>query len=126
MKNNSFELSKGVDWTLMLVYLLLVIAGIASIFATTYRSEDIFRGFITLKTDYSRQSFYFLISLIIGVFILLTDSKFFTATANIMYSLGIIMLLLVFPFHTEIKGTESIIRFSYFLQDNSHAKIFCI
>jgi len=125
MKNNSFEISKGVDWTLILIYLLLVIAGIASIFATTYRSEDIFRGFITLKTDYSRQSFYFLISLVIGVFILLTVSKFFTATSNIMYSLGIIMLLLVFPFHTEIKGTESIIRFAYFqVQPAELCKIF--
>ncbi|MFM7839837.1 MAG: rod shape-determining protein RodA, partial [Chitinophagaceae bacterium] len=39
-----------------------------------------------------------------------TDSKFFTATANIWYVIGILMLLLVFPFHTEVKGTRSIIR----------------
>ena len=125
MRNNSFEVSKGIDRTLVLVYLLLVIAGIASIFATTYRSEDILRGFISLKTDYSRQSFYFLISGVIGVFILLTDSKFFTATANIMYAVGILMLLLVFPFHTEIKGTESIIRFANFqVQPAELCKIF--
>jgi len=110
---------------LILVYLLLVITGIASIFATTYRSEDILRGFVSLKTDYSRQSFYFIISAIVAVFILLTDSKFFTATANIMYAFGIILLLLVFPFHTEIKGTESIIRFQFFqVQPAELCKIF--
>ena len=125
MKNNSFEISKGIDWMLILVYLLLVITGIASIFATTYRSEDILRGFVSLKTDYSRQSFYFIISAIVAVFILLTDSKFFTATANILYALGIILLLLVFPFHTEIKGTESIIRFQFFqIQPAELCKIF--
>jgi rod shape determining protein RodA len=125
MKNNSFEISKGIDWMLILVYLLLVITGIASIFATTYRSEDIFRGFVSLKTDYSRQTFYFIVSVIIGVFILLADSKFFTATANIMYALGIVLLLLVFPFHTEIKGTESIIRFEFFqIQPAELCKIF--
>jgi rod shape determining protein RodA len=125
MKNNSFEISKGIDWMLILVYLLLVITGIASIFATTYRSEDILRGFVSLKTDYSRQSFYFIISAIVAVFILLTDSKFFTATANIMYAFGIILLLLVFPFHTEIKGTESIIRFQFFqVQPAELCKIF--
>jgi len=110
---------------LILVYLLLVITGIASIFATTYRSEDILRGFVSLKTDYSRQSFYFIISAFVAVFILLTDSKFFTATANIMYAFGIILLLLVFPFHTEIKGTESIIRFQFFqVQPAELCKIF--
>jgi rod shape determining protein RodA len=41
----------------------------------------------------------------------LTDSKFFTATANLGYAFGIFLLLLVFPFHTRVKGTESIIRF---------------
>jgi rod shape determining protein RodA len=59
------------------------------------------------------------------VFILLTGSKFFTATANILYAVGIVMLLLVFPFHTEIKGTESIIRFANFqVQPAEFCKIF--
>ncbi|MES1224093.1 MAG: rod shape-determining protein RodA, partial [Bacteroidota bacterium] len=43
-----------------------------------------------------------------------TDSKFFTATANIWYVLGIVLLLLVFPLHSRVKGTESIIRFGGF------------
>lgn len=125
MRNNSFDISKGIDWTLILVYAVLVITGIASIFASTYRSEDVFLGFISLKSDYSRQTLYFIISIVIGVFILLTDSKFFTATANIFYAIGIILLLLVFPFHTEIKGTESIIRFANFqVQPAELCKIF--
>lgn len=125
MKNNSFEISKGIDWTLVGVYLLLVITGIASIFATTYREEDIIKGFLSLSTDYSRQLLFFLICIIIGSFILLTDSKFYTATANIFYVIGIILLLLVFPFHTEIKGTKSIIRFSGFqLQPAELCKLF--
>jgi rod shape determining protein RodA len=125
MRNNSFDISRGIDWTLILVYAVLVITGIASIFAATYRTEDVFLGFISLKTDYSRQTLYFIISITIGVFILLTDSKFFTATANIFYAIGIILMLLVFPFHTEIKGTESIIRFANFqVQPAELCKIF--
>jgi rod shape determining protein RodA len=53
---------------------------------------------------------------IAGTFILLTDSKFFTATANLGYALGIFLLLLVFPFHSRVKGTESIIRFGNVFQ----------
>lgn len=114
MRNNSFEISKGVDWVLIVIYLLLVSTGIMSIFATTYRDEGLLRGFLSLRTDYSRQLLYLFICLILVVFILLTDSKFFTATANIFYGLGILSLLLVFPFHSDVKGTSSIIRFPGF------------
>jgi rod shape determining protein RodA len=71
-------------------------------------------SFFSFKTDYSKQFYFFVLSVIIGVFILLTDSKFFTATANIWYAVGIFFLLLVFPFHSNVKGTESIIRFGGF------------
>lgn len=125
MKNNSFEISKGIDWTLIGVYVLLVLTGIASIFATTYRDEAIIKGFLSLNTDYSRQLLYFVVCIVIGSFILLTDSKFYTATANILYVFGILLLILVFPFHTEIKGTKSIIRFSGFqLQPAELCKLF--
>jgi len=125
MKNNSFDISKGVDWTLVLVYVILVMTGIASIFAATYHDENILNGFLSLTTDYSRQSLYFLISAVLAVFILLTDSKFYTVTANIFYVFGIILLIIVFPFHTEVKGTKSIIRFASFqLQPAELCKIF--
>jgi rod shape determining protein RodA len=125
MRNNSFEISKGIDWSVVVVYALLVITGIASIFATTYRNEELLSGFLSLSTDYSRQVLYFFICIVLAIFILLTDSKFFTATANIFYIIGIILLLLVFPFHTDIKGTKSIIRFPGFqLQPAELCKIF--
>ncbi len=119
------EISKGIDWTLVLLYLVLCIIGIMSIFAATYRNEDLIPGFLSMRTDYSRQTIYLVISLVIGIFILLTDSKFFTATANLFYFSGLLLLLLVFPFHTEVKGTKSIIRFASFqLQPAELCKVF--
>ncbi|MES1223276.1 MAG: rod shape-determining protein RodA, partial [Bacteroidota bacterium] len=86
-----------------------------SIFAVTYNEKDqVLQSFLELKTDYSRQLLYFGISLLLGIFILLTDSKFFTATSNLFYAFALILLILVFPFHTRVKGTESIIRFGSF------------
>jgi rod shape determining protein RodA len=124
MKKNP-EISKGIDSTLVILYLLLTTIGIMSIFAATYRNENVMSGFLSLKTDYSRQALYFLISMLLGTFILLTDSKFFTATANLFYFAGLVVLLLVFPFHTEVKGTKSIIRFASFqLQPAELCKIF--
>ncbi|MET0243002.1 MAG: FtsW/RodA/SpoVE family cell cycle protein, partial [Flavitalea sp.] len=126
MSQRNPAISKGVDWIMIWLYFALVAIGLMSIFSVTYRDGDpILRSFISGRTDYSKQLLFFFISCIIGLFILLTDSKFFTATANIWYSVGILMLLLVFPFHTEVKGTESIIRFGGFqVQPAEICKIF--
>ena len=112
MSQRNPTISKGVDWSLVWIWFILCAIGITSIFAASYHDGDnVIQGFISLKTDYSRQLLFFILAGIIGTFILLTDSKFFTATANLGYAFGIFLLLLVFPFHSRIKGTESIIKF---------------
>jgi rod shape determining protein RodA len=125
MEQNT-SISKGIDWLLVWIYIILVSIGIISIFAASYREGDnIFQGFLSFKTEYSKQLLYFGISGILATFILLIDSKFFTATANLWYAFGIALLLLVFPFHTAIKGTNSIIRFGSFnLQPAELCKVF--
>lgn len=126
MNQRNSAISKGIDWVMIWLYLALVAIGIFSIFSVTYREDiSVFDGFFKMKADYGRQSLYVVISLILGLFILLTDSKFFTATANIWYAFGILLLLLVFPFHTEVKGTNSIIRFGGFqVQPAELCKVF--
>src|SRR3982750_3159301 len=117
MSRGNSSISKGVDMALVWLYLLLAVIGIMAIFGATYREGDpVISSFFSFKTDYSKQLYYFLIGAVIGIFILLTDSKFFTATANLWYAVGIFLLLLVFPFHSRIKGTESIIRLGGVLQ----------
>jgi rod shape determining protein RodA len=112
MAQRNAGISKGIDWPLVWIWAILCCIGVTCIFAATYRDGDnVFQTFISLKTDYSRQMLYFIMGAIVGAFILLTDSKFFTATANLGYACGILLLLLVFPFHSRVKGTESIIRF---------------
>jgi rod shape determining protein RodA len=126
MSHRNPSISRGVDWLMIWLYIALVAIGIVSIFSVTYREgENVLDGFLKLRTDYGKQFFFFIISLIVGLFILLTDSKFFTATANIWYAVGIFLLLIVFPFHTEVKGTESIIRFGGFqIQPADICKVF--
>jgi rod shape determining protein RodA len=115
MNQSKVGLSKGIDVIMIWLYLLLVSIGILAIFAVTYREGDsVVSSFFAFETDYSKQLYFFILAAIIGIFILLTDSKFFTATANIWYAIGIFFMLLVFPFHSEVKGTESIIRFGGF------------
>jgi rod shape determining protein RodA len=127
MNQRNAVISKGVDWSLVWIWFILCGLGIMSIFAASFRDGDnVVQGFISLKTEYSRQLLYFIMGGIAGTFILLTDSKFFTATANLGYAFGILLLLIVFPFHSRVKGTESIIRFgtAFQLQPADLCKIF--
>lgn len=115
MSQHNPAISKGIDWSLVWIYLLLVAIGIMAIFGATYvEGDSIVQSFLGFKTDYSKQFYFFIVSVVIGLLILLTDSKFFPATSNIWYVAGIILLLLVFPFHSKVKGTESIIRLGGF------------
>jgi len=112
---NNPAISKGIDWSTVWIYLFLVAIGITAIFGATYVDGDpVLQSFLGFKTDYSKQFYFFIVALGIGLLILLTDSKFFPATANIWYVAGIVLLLLVFPFHSKVKGTESIIRLGGF------------
>lgn len=115
MSQHNPAISKGIDWSLAWIYFLLVAIGIMAIFGATYVEGDpIIQSFLGFKTDYSKQFYFFIVALGIGLLILLTDSKFFPATSNIWYVAGLVLLLLVFPFHSKVKGTESIIRLGGF------------
>ena len=74
------------------MYLILVVVGLIAIFGATYKADDpVLQSFLNFKTDYSKQLYFFVVALILGLFILLTDSKFFSATSNIWYAVGIFM-----------------------------------
>jgi len=126
MNQRNPAISKGIDWTLVWIYLLLVAIGLTAIFAATYKDDDpVIQSFLRFRTDYSKQFYFFVLSSVLALFILLTDSKFFSATANLGYAVGIFLLLIVFPFHTNIKGTESIIKLGAFnFQPAELCKIF--
>jgi rod shape determining protein RodA len=126
MNQKNPAISKGIDWSIIWIFFLLAVVGIAAIFSATYNDNDpVVQSFLRFKTDYSKQLYFFGVAIVLGLFILLTDSKFFAATANIFYAAGILMLLLVFPFHSRIKGTESIIKLGGFnFQPAEFCKVF--
>lgn len=126
MNQRNPAISKGIDWSLIGIYILLVAIGLTAIFAATYKEGDpVIQSFLRFKTDYSKQFYFFVIGCGLALFILLTDSKFFPATANLGYAFGIFTLLLVFPFHSNIKGTESIIKLGAFnFQPAEFCKVF--
>ncbi|RFS22631.1 rod shape-determining protein RodA [Chitinophaga silvatica] len=108
MNRAQTKLTQGIDWPIVGLYLALVIIGILSIFAAEYRGEDnIWQDIIHPSKNYSRQIIWFGVSIVLASIIWLTDSKFFTATANLAYLGGILLLLLVLGIGKDVKGSHS-------------------
>lgn len=126
--NRHPQISKGIDWSVVWIYALLVMIGLVSIFAVQYRETDnILNVVLKGSKDYGKQVRWVVICMVLAITILITDSKFFTATANLQYAAGILLLLAVFPLHAQVHGTKSIIRFGGFqLQPAELCKIFTL
>lgn len=101
-------IGKGVDTITVLLYYALVLVGFIAIFSVEFRMGDSFvQSLLELKKNYSRQVLFIGISSLVGVFILLTDSKFFTTIANLLYMGGILLMLLTFVIGKDISGSKS-------------------
>lgn len=108
MYQNKLELGKGVDWLLICMYTILVLIGLLCIFSVEYRLNDnVVQSFLGFKKEYSKQLYFFIASGVVAVFILLTDSKLFTATANLSYAFGILLILATFVVGKEVGGSKS-------------------
>ncbi|NCT92804.1 MAG: rod shape-determining protein RodA [Chitinophagaceae bacterium] len=106
-KNNNIA-AQGVDFTVIWLYGILVAIGILCIFMVEYRSgTDWFASFINGKTNYSKQLIFAGVCAIVATFILLTDSKLFTAFANLLYLFGILLMLATFVLGKNINGSRS-------------------
>jgi rod shape determining protein RodA len=125
MRNQAI-ISKGIDWISVWLYIILVSIGVLCIFSVEYHNnEDIWRNILGLKKNYSRQLLFVGISGIVAVFILLTDSKLFTATANLSYAFGIVLMMATFVLGKDINGSKSWIPLGFFnLQPVETCKIF--
>lgn len=119
-------ISKGIDWLTVWLYIILVSIGVLCIFSVEYHGSDhIWQNIVGLKKNYARQLLFMGMSAIIAIFILLTDSKFFTATANLGYVFGIVLMASTFVLGKDINGSRSWIPLGFFnLQPVETCKIF--
>lgn len=120
------SIAKGKDPVLIWLYAIIIIIGLVCIYSVEYKSTDHFtQTLLGFKKNYSKQFYFFGACCIIGTFILLFDSKLFTATANLSYLIGIILILATFVVGVRIKGSLSWIPLGFMnLQPVEVCKIF--
>ncbi|MEN9685777.1 MAG: hypothetical protein RLZZ28_1563 [Bacteroidota bacterium] len=106
--NNRNNISQGVDWTIVWLYAILVSIGIVCIFMVEFKTDaNWVQTFLGGKTNYSKQLIFAGACALIATFILLTDSKLFTALANLLYAFGILLMLATFVLGKNINGSKS-------------------
>lgn len=126
MQNRRYDIGNDKDWVTITLYALISLTGLLCIFSVEYRTgEDVWRGLFAFQKNYSKQFYYLGACSILAIFILLTDSKFFTATSNLMYLLGIVLMLLTFVIGKTVNGSRSWIPLGFMnLQPVETCKIF--
>lgn len=110
-----------IDWTLILLYLALVIIGWVNIYAAVYNEDH--SSIMDLSQSYGKQMIWILTSLFIGLVILLTDARFFSTFAFLIYGFTILMLIGVLLFGGTVSGSKSWFQIGSFgLQPAEFAK----
>lgn len=100
---------------------MLVVMGWLNIYAAVY-NED-YSSIFDITQSYGKQLIWILSSLFLALLILLTDARFFSTFAYLIYGLLIILLLVVLAVGTEISGSKSWFQIAGFgLQPAEFAK----
>jgi len=93
------------DWTLILIYLLLLIFGVVNVYSATFTETS--GGLFDLTQAIGKQLLFIIFSFFIGIIILTVDSKFFEQFATLAYSISIVLLLGLFIFGKTVSGATS-------------------
>ena len=119
-------ISKGIDWGMVVLYALLVSIGLLMIFANEYKEGDnIWQPIFSQNKDYGKQVLWAGICALLAILILLTDSKFFTATSNLLYGFGILLCIAAIFVGSEVKGSRSwLVLGGFRLQPSELTKVF--
>ncbi len=117
----SVNLWNSIDKTTILIFLLLVIAGWFNIYAAVYNEEH--KDILDLSQRYGKQFVWILATLVIAVFIVIIDNRFYFYFAWFIYAGAMLLLALVLVFGKEINGAKSWFEIGTFgLQPSEFAK----
>ena len=119
-KNNIFH---GIDWILVMLYIVLIGFGWMNIYAASITEES--TNIFDLSTRYGKQLLWILLCIPLIVFILFFNAKFYEKFASIFYLISVLSLAGLFLFGKTINGATSWYNFGFMgLQPSEFAKAF--
>jgi rod shape determining protein RodA len=120
MKRN-INIWNRIDKMTIILFLLMVIMGWFNIYAAVYNEER--SGILDFTQRYGKQFIWIIAALVIAIFVVIIDSRFYFFFSWAVYGILMLILLLVLLFGTEINGARSWFEFGNFsLQPSEFAK----
>ena len=96
---------KSLDWWTVVIYLILVIAGWFSIYASSYDFDQV--SIFDLSGRAGNQMIWIITALVIGFSLLMIDSDWYEIFAYWIYAFVILLLIVTLLFSQEIRGSRS-------------------
>lgn len=104
MRGQGDQIWRDVDWTLVILYFVLVTFSVSNIYSAVYDPED--PGLFSLSTEHGKQIMWIGISVFLGIILMFIDGSLIRAASFWVY--GIIMCMLgAVLFMPEINGAKS-------------------
>ncbi len=109
------------DWLIILLYIVLVGIGWVNIYSASL--SDSAKGFWDFDQIYARQFMFICLSVLLIIFVLAIESKFYERFASVIYIVSLVSLFGLFVFGKTISGATSWYGFgSFSLQPSEFAK----
>ncbi|SDS24908.1 rod shape determining protein RodA [Mucilaginibacter mallensis] len=122
MNNPQRSFFFNVDWITVFLYLALCTIGLLNIHSAAYNPK--YPSLFSMTTDYGKQFIYINIGIILGIFILLLESRLITALAPAFYGVTTLLLILVLVVGRNVGGNQAWISLGggFRLQPSEFAK----
>lgn len=101
-RNNS--LLGKIDWVIVIIYILLISIGVATIYSTTYNAEN--PSLLSFSMKYGKQIAWIGFSLFLGFLIFLIDSTIYQKFAYFIYAFCLLLLVVVL-FMPPVNGARA-------------------
>ncbi len=120
MKRN-INIWDRIDKFTILLFLLMIFMGWVNIYAAVYNDER--SGILDFTQRYGKQFIWIMAALVIAIFIVIIDTRFYFFFSWFIYGALMFLLLMVLLFGTVVNGAKSWFEFgSFSLQPSEFAK----
>jgi len=117
----SFNIWNGIDKITIVLFLLMIVMGWFNIYAAVFNEER--SGLFDFSQRYGKQFIWIIASLVIAVFVVIIDNRFYFFFSWFIYGAFMLLLVLVLIFGKEINGARSWFEFGGLsLQPSEFAK----